>query len=69
MEPDEPVQDVADAASPALALTAAGALVAGMVLLTVLAGPVMDYAQATARQLADPMPYIEAVLVRQEGTK
>ena len=69
VEPDEPVQDVADAASPALALTAAGALVAGMVLLTVLAGPVMDYAQATARQLADPMPYIEAVLVRQEGTK
>ena len=39
------------------------------VRLTVLAGPVMDYAQATARQLADPMPYIEAVLVRQEGTK
>lgn len=69
VEPDEPVQDVADAASPALALTAAGALVAGMVLLTVLAGPVMDYAQATARQLADPMPYIEAVLLRQEGTK
>ena len=41
----------------------------GTVLAAVLAGPVMDYAQATARQLADPMPYIEAVLVRQEGTK
>ena len=69
VEPDESVQDVADAASPALALAATAALVAGMVALTVMAGPVMRYADATARQLSDPMPYIDAVLVRQEGTK
>lgn len=69
VEPDEPVQDVGDAASPALALTATAVLIAGMAALTLMAGPVMSYAQATARQLSDPQPYIEAVLVRQEGTK
>ena len=54
---------------PVTALTATAALVAGMALLTVFAGPMMDYAQATARQLIDPAPYVEAVLLRQEGTK
>ena len=69
VEPDEPVQDVADSASPALALTSVGALIAGMAALTILAGPVMRFADATARQLADPQPYVQAVLVDQEGTK
>ncbi|HRO14153.1 MAG TPA: monovalent cation/H+ antiporter subunit D [Paracoccus sp. (in: a-proteobacteria)] len=69
VEPDESVQDIGDAASPALALTAAAALVAGLAVLTILAGPVMDFAQATARQLVDPAPYVEAVLIRQEGTR
>ena len=69
VEPDEEIQNLADAPSPALALTATAALVAGMAALTVFAGPVMDYATATARQLADPAPYVESVLVRQEGSR
>ena len=69
VEPDESIQDLADAASPALALASTGALIAGMVALAVFAGPVMDYAQDTARQLTDPAPYVDAVLMRQEGTK
>ena len=52
-----------------LALTATAALVAGMVALTVFAGPMMRYADATARQLVDPEPYIGAVLRDQEGVK
>jgi len=67
-EPDEPPHD-RSFPSAALALTATGALVAGMVALTVLAGPMMRYAEATARQLIDPAPYVEAVLERQEGVK
>lgn len=69
VEPDEEIQDLADAPSPALALTAVAALIAGMAALTIFAGPVMSYSQATARQLADPMPYVHAVLGQQEGTK
>jgi multicomponent K+:H+ antiporter subunit D len=69
VEPDEDVQDLADSASPALALTATGALIAGMVALAVFGGPVMDYARETARQLVDPAPYVDAVLLRQEGTR
>ena len=69
VEPEEPVQDLPDAASPALALTAAAALVGAMALLTILGGPMMRYAQETARQLADPVPYVQAVLTGQEGTK
>lgn len=67
-EPDEPPHD-RGFPSAALALTATGALVAAMVALTVLAGPMMRYADATARQLIDPAPYVEAVLTGQEGVK
>ena len=67
-EPDEPPHDPAFP-SAALALTATAALVAGMVALTVFAGPVMRYAEATARQLIDPAPYVQAVLQDQEGVK
>lgn len=67
--PPEETPTLADAPSPALALTATAALIAGMAALTVFAGPVMDYAAATARQLADPAPYVEAVLIRQEGSR
>ena len=67
-EPDEPPHDPAPT-SAALALTATAALVAGMVALTVFAGPMMRYADATARQLVDPEPYIGAVLRDQEGVK
>ncbi|MBU2961865.1 monovalent cation/H+ antiporter subunit D [Citreicella sp. C3M06] len=38
-------------------------------LLTVFAGPVMRYTDATAAQLFAPAPYIEAVLENQDGTK
>ena len=67
-EPDEPPHDPAPT-SAALALTATTALVAGIVALTVFAGPMMRYADATARQLVDPEPYIGAVLRDQEGVK
>ena len=69
VEPDEEIQNIGDATSPALALVATGALITGMVALTVFAGPVMRYTDATARQIVDPAPYIEAVLVRQEGSR
>lgn len=67
-EPDEPPHD-ASFPSATLALTATGTLIASMVALTIFAGPMMQYADATARQLIDPAPYIEAVLERQEGVK
>ncbi len=43
-----------------LAVTAAGALVAGIVALTVMAGPVTAWLQVTADGLFAPQPYIEA---------
>lgn len=55
--------------APGLALSAAGALVAGLVLLTVAAGPVMRYTDATAAQLFDLEPYVQTLLVDQEGSK
>jgi len=67
--PDEPQPEEPGFPSAALALTSVGALVAAMVALTVLAGPMMRFAEATAAQLTDPQPYIEAVLERQEGVK
>ncbi|HMM10352.1 MAG TPA: monovalent cation/H+ antiporter subunit D [Paracoccus solventivorans] len=67
--PEEPQPDAPGFPSAALALTSVGALVAAMVVLTVLAGPMMRLAQDTAAQLSDPQPYIEAVLERQEGVK
>jgi multicomponent K+:H+ antiporter subunit D len=45
----------------ATAFPAAG-LLAGLVALTILAGPATDYAEAAAAQLADPATYIAAVL-------
>ena len=52
------------AKSPATAIpaTVAGLLLVAMVVLAVLAGPTTDYLEATAAQLYDPAPYIEAVL-------
>ncbi len=47
---------------PALPIAAAGAILAGMVALAALAGPVTGYFQATAEQLYSPGVYIEAVL-------
>ncbi|MEX0284208.1 MAG: monovalent cation/H+ antiporter subunit D [Paracoccaceae bacterium] len=55
------------AAAPALPFVATGSLLAGLVALTVLAGPSMRFADATAAQLFDPQNYISAVL--KEGTE
>ncbi len=52
-----------------LAVTMAGMLLGLIVLLTLGAGPVSDYAAQTAAQLHDPAAYIEAVLYQQEGAK
>jgi len=69
LETDEPIQDVDDSASPALAFVAVGALLAGSVAITLLAGPLTDYLHITALQLTDPQTYIDAVLTGQEGLK
>ena len=55
--------------APWLALACTGALIAGLVALTVAAGPVMRFTDATAAQLHDLGPYVDAVLVRQEGAR
>ena len=47
---------------PALPLVAAAVMVGGMVALTVFAGPVTGYLEATAAALYDPSGYIDAVL-------
>lgn len=48
----------------ALPFVATGALLATLGLLTVFAGPVMSYAQATAEQLFEPSAVIDTVLRR-----
>ncbi len=69
LETDEPIQDVGDAAAPWLTYAATGALLAGLVALTVFAGPVMRQMQDIAGQLTAPQIYIDAVLTGQEGAK
>jgi multicomponent K+:H+ antiporter subunit D len=51
--------------SPSLTFVAVFALLAGLIGLTVLAGPALDYAEATAAQLFAPDGYINAVLKRE----
>ncbi|OIP15431.1 MAG: monovalent cation/H+ antiporter subunit D [Comamonadaceae bacterium CG_4_10_14_3_um_filter_60_42] len=53
---------VAPGTSSARELLAVGGLLGLIVALTVFAGPALDYAQATAQQLAEPARYINAVL-------
>jgi len=48
----------------ALPFVAVFALLGGLVALTVFAGVVTDYTNATAEQLFDPSLYIDAVLKR-----
>ena len=69
LEPDEHIQDLGDAASPGLTFAATGLLLAGIVALTIFAGPVMRFAGDTAHQLHDASAYLDAVLYQQEGTK
>ena len=59
--PEEPAPN-----APMLPFIACFGLLAGLVLLTVFAGPMMDYTNATAAQLFDPNLYIDAVLRRAE---
>lgn len=59
--PEEPAPN-----APILPFIACFGLLAGLVLLTVFAGPMMDYTNATAAQLFDPSLYIDAVLRRAE---
>ncbi|MCF7698371.1 monovalent cation/H+ antiporter subunit D [Loktanella sp. M215] len=51
-----------DAPEPALPMVAIGSLLALLVALTVFAGPVTGFLNATATQLFNPQPYIAAVL-------
>ena len=49
-------------AVPALAITAAAALIAGTAALSLLAGPVMEQVEAAAAQVLDTRAYVSAVL-------
>ncbi|KEP69819.1 cation:proton antiporter [Thioclava dalianensis] len=51
-----------DVTAPALAFTATGGLVAALVAVTVMAGPVSTWMQGTAAQLFAPAQYIDAVM-------
>ncbi|MCT2539893.1 monovalent cation/H+ antiporter subunit D [Sedimentimonas flavescens] len=59
---DQP-EPTRDASSPGLAFTATGGLIAGLVALTVFAGPTTAWLNATAQQLYTPSAYIDAVMV------
>ncbi|MGR3460211.1 MAG: monovalent cation/H+ antiporter subunit D [Roseovarius sp.] len=61
-KPDGSEAAEASAPHPALPLVAAFGLLAGIVALSVFAGPVMGYLEATAAQLHAPAAYIAAVL-------
>ena len=69
LEPDEHIQDIEDAVSPAMTFVSTGALLAGLVLLTVFARPAMQMTDAIAEQLFDPAPYVSSVLIEQEGAR
>ncbi|MGF1628361.1 MAG: monovalent cation/H+ antiporter subunit D [Kiloniellaceae bacterium] len=64
-----PAGTEASAAGPrsGLPIVAAGAMLAAMVALTVFAGPVTGYLEATAAALYDPGEYIRAVLGADAG--
>ncbi len=61
-EPDENPPIAAPEPNPGLAFTAVFGLVAGLILLTVFAGPALEYTSKTAEQLFTPEQYISAVL-------
>jgi multicomponent K+:H+ antiporter subunit D len=63
-DPEEAEAQTATPRPAALPFVAVFALLAVLVTLTVLAGPMMDYANATADQLYDTGPYRDAVLRR-----
>ncbi|MEO1505859.1 MAG: monovalent cation/H+ antiporter subunit D, partial [Pseudomonadota bacterium] len=53
--------------SESLALTATFGIIGALVVVTVLAGPIADYLNATAGQLYAPAQYIGAVLRLEQG--
>ncbi len=59
---DTDATSVAAPRSPALPLLASFTLLAGIVALSVFAGPVTGYVEATADQIHTPSGYIDAVL-------
>jgi multicomponent K+:H+ antiporter subunit D len=61
-EEGEPAPAPRDASAPGLAFAAAGALLAGLVAMTVFAGPLSGWLKATAAQLHHPQAYISAVM-------
>ncbi len=69
LEPDEHIQDIDDAVSPALSFVSVGVLLAGLVALTIFAGPALRMTESIADQLFSPNPYVESVLVDQEGAR
>ncbi|WBU63695.1 monovalent cation/H+ antiporter subunit D [Paracoccus aerodenitrificans] len=69
LEPDEHIQDIDDAVSPTLTFVSVGVLLAGLVALTIFARPAMMMADAVSLQLFDQAPYVESVLVNQEGAR
>ena len=44
-------------------------VLAGLVALTVFAGPVLRMTDTIADQLFSPRPYVESVLIHQEGAR
>jgi len=54
--------EVVTARAPALPFLATGGLLVALIAMTVLAGPAMNYANATAQQLYQQQDYINAVL-------
>ncbi|MDO5603855.1 MAG: monovalent cation/H+ antiporter subunit D [Paracoccus sp. (in: a-proteobacteria)] len=69
LEPDEQTQGVEDAVAPSLAFASVGALLAALVALTLFARPALEMTDTISQQLFNPAPYIEAVLIRQEGAR
>ncbi|WP_171210852.1 monovalent cation/H+ antiporter subunit D [Ruegeria sp. HKCCA5426] len=70
-EADQENEDGVDAVpapepQPGLAFTAVFTLVLGLVMLTLFAGPALQYASSTAQQLFTPEDYISAVLGGEE---
>ncbi|WP_164659864.1 monovalent cation/H+ antiporter subunit D [Tropicibacter sp. Alg240-R139] len=59
---DEHAKEPAPEPNPGVAFTAVFGLVALLVLLTVFAGPVLEFSAETAAQLYEPSIYIDAVL-------
>ena len=59
---DTPPEETEKHAESALALTSVFGVIAVITMITVLAGPIGDYLQATAAQLYAPDAYISAVL-------